>query len=668
MRHASRTRLSQVQRRAPPGRLASATPAAPQSMPRAPPQQRPATPAQPKPAAVALPAAFADGRYNVRRFLGEGAKKRVYLAARHQARPRRRLRADQDRRPRRRRPRPRAPRGAGDGPPRRPRPHRHHLRHRRRGRRAVHRLAVHGRRLRRGPAREGRAATASRPSARCASPSRSASRSQHAHGRGIIHRDLKPGNVWLDADGNAALGDFGLAVAIDRSRMTMQGMMVGTVAYMPPEQALGRTPDARSDLYALGAMLYEMVDRPPAVPRRRCRRRHQPAHQHAARRAVLAQPRVPEAARSADPAPAREVARRAPGLRPGRRAGAAPHPRALDRRRIHPRRRSPTARRPARAQLGLRSSAAARRWTSSRRRSKARSPARARSRCSSASPASARRASRRSSASTRACAARRCSPATATRASRRCRTAPSSRRSASTRARAPTRSCARSSAPARPRSRRSSPRSASASRTSRRRRSSTPRPSACGCSRASRSSCTTPRTAQPLVLHLDDLHWADKPSLLLLQHLAQRTARDRLLILGAYRDVELDRTHPLVGSARRAAPAAELPPRAAARPAAGVRRRPARRSSTRARRAQPARQALAAALYQETEGNPFFIREVLAHLIESGKIVHEDGRWVGRVTSIAELGIPEGVREVIGRRLSRLSRRLQPHAHARLAP
>nr|MDP9238029.1 serine/threonine-protein kinase [Chloroflexota bacterium] len=87
---------------------------------------------------------------------------------------------------------------------------------------------------------------------------------QHAHGRGIVHRDLKPGNIWLDADGNAALGDFGLAVTIDHSRMTIAGMMVGTVAYMPPEQALGRTPDARSDLYALGAMLYEMVTgRPP---------------------------------------------------------------------------------------------------------------------------------------------------------------------------------------------------------------------------------------------------------------------------------------------------------------------------------------------------------------------------------------------------------------------
>lgn len=87
---------------------------------------------------------------------------------------------------------------------------------------------------------------------------------EHAHGHGIIHRDLKPGNVWLGADGAAALGDFGLAVALDRSRLTLAGMMVGTVAYMAPEQALGRPPDARSDLYALGAMLYEMVTgRPP---------------------------------------------------------------------------------------------------------------------------------------------------------------------------------------------------------------------------------------------------------------------------------------------------------------------------------------------------------------------------------------------------------------------
>jgi class 3 adenylate cyclase len=82
---------------------------------------------------------------------------------------------------------------------------------------------------------------------------------QHAHAQNIIHRDLKPSNVWLTHDGTAKLGDFGLAIALDRSRLTLQGAMVGTVAYMAPEQALGEDPDPRNDLYSLGAMLYEMV-------------------------------------------------------------------------------------------------------------------------------------------------------------------------------------------------------------------------------------------------------------------------------------------------------------------------------------------------------------------------------------------------------------------------
>src|SRR5204863_6730419 len=89
---------------------------------------------------------------------------------------------------------------------------------------------------------------------------------EFAHAKGIVHRDLKPGNVWLASDGRVQIGDFGLAVALDQSRLTQAGMMVGTVAYMPPEQAIGSEVTPRSDLYSLGAMLYEMATgRPPFV-------------------------------------------------------------------------------------------------------------------------------------------------------------------------------------------------------------------------------------------------------------------------------------------------------------------------------------------------------------------------------------------------------------------
>ncbi|MDQ4145432.1 MAG: protein kinase [Actinomycetota bacterium] len=91
-----------------------------------------------------------------------------------------------------------------------------------------------------------------------------ASALEYAHEQGILHRDIKPANVWLAKDGTPKLGDFGLAAGRKDVKLTSEGMMLGTVAYMSPEQATGKEVDVRSDLYSFGAMLYEAATgRPP---------------------------------------------------------------------------------------------------------------------------------------------------------------------------------------------------------------------------------------------------------------------------------------------------------------------------------------------------------------------------------------------------------------------
>ena len=82
---------------------------------------------------------------------------------------------------------------------------------------------------------------------------------QAAHPEGVIHRDLKPSNIMRDASGRVVIMDFGLAKTVQSDGMTQTGMMIGTMEYMSPEQAMGSELDARSDLFTMGLIFYELL-------------------------------------------------------------------------------------------------------------------------------------------------------------------------------------------------------------------------------------------------------------------------------------------------------------------------------------------------------------------------------------------------------------------------
>ena len=463
---------------------------------------------------------------------------------------------------------------------------------------------------------------------------------EHAHGNAIVHRDLKPGNIWLRQDGSAALGDFGLAISEDRTRITQEGMMVGTVAYMPPEQALGRTPDARSDLYALGVSLYEMLtgrapfggDDAVAI-----------ISQH-----INTPPVAPSWHNSAIAKPLDELILRLLAKNPEQRPRSARAVlEALD------------AIANASAVTALPAAAAANpldRLASDVFVGRDREVAALRGAVDAVISGQGRivlLVGEPGIGKTRT------SEELATYAGLRgahvlwgrCYEGEG----------APTywpwvqivRSYVRERDPAALLSEMGGGASAIADVVSEvRERLPGLQPAAPMGAEEARFRLFDNLTSffknagrqRPLVLILDDLHWADKPSLLLLQFLARELAGSRILVIGTYRDVELGRKHPLADAL------AEL-----ARPEQSSRvllrgleeKDVARFIELSAGREPPA--SLVSAVYRETEGNPFFMNEVVRLLAADGRLddAKTSGTW--------SVAIPQGIREAVGRRLNHLS-------------
>ena len=159
-------------------------------------------------------------------------------------------------------------------------------------------------------------------------------------------------------------------------------------------------------------------------------------------------------------------------------------------------------------------------------------------------------------------------------------------------------------------------------------------------------------TIAPTLLVLDDLHWAAEPTLHMLRHVLQSERNMNLLVIGTYRDTEIDRTHPLgalLAHLRRSEGVDRIALRGLDRD--GVVDLVERASGNELN--EQARE-LAVALHDETGGNPFFAIEVLVSLVERGAIYQDaEGVWRSEM-SIDEVGIPEGVKEVVGQRLSAL--------------